>query len=150
MKISRGHSVGQTGYYRFRETDSKRPKDYIRGWKYPWSYEENTLQVWLSGTINKQGKRRTDLHLEIDEADILAMSTALVERLRRSSKQARDDAKKLRTALHKINALIADHKAKFQTPDDLLQAVQSIAAFYCLRLNASGNPQLEQIKWKDI
>jgi len=55
------------------QTDSKKPTEYISDWK-------EYGRIWLSGTKTEGAMRTTDLCLELEEADVLALFSGLVER----------------------------------------------------------------------
>ena len=54
-------------------TDSFEPEDYIVDWK-------EGRHVHLTGTIDEYGARHTNLWLEIEDRDVVALFVALLER----------------------------------------------------------------------
>ena len=54
-------------------TDSKKPDGYVAEWK-------ESGRIWLSGTKTASAMRATDLCLEIEEEDVVALFYGLVER----------------------------------------------------------------------
>jgi hypothetical protein len=63
------------------ETDCKRPEEYIQHWR-------DRGEIWLRGTKTLGAERGTDLFLDVDEADVIALFRALVERCRESGEQS--------------------------------------------------------------
>lgn len=63
------------------ETDSKQPDEYISEWK-------SGHRIWLKGTKLQSAERETDLFLEIDDADVIALFYALLERYQESEDPA--------------------------------------------------------------
>jgi hypothetical protein len=64
------------------ETYCKKPEEYIQSWK----KEEG--EIWLSGTKTPGASRETNLRLELEEADVIALFQALLERYADSGNHA--------------------------------------------------------------
>lgn len=62
------------------QTDSKKPEDYIEEWR-------NGEQIWLKGTKTSHVDRETDLFLELEDKDVIALFHTLIERLQDSDPQ---------------------------------------------------------------
>ena len=76
MKLYRGFHPRKV------QTDSKKPDHYISDWM------RGDL-IWLKGTKSGGSQRETDLFLEIDDSDVIALFYALIERYQESEEQAR-------------------------------------------------------------
>jgi hypothetical protein len=59
------------------ETCWKMPEEYIPGWI-------DGQNIWLKGTKAPEAQRETDLFLEIDQTDVVALFFAMLERFQRS------------------------------------------------------------------
>lgn len=82
MNIYRGPRSG--GSWSF--TDSKKPQEYIEDWA-------RGTTIVFDGTIDKDGKRHTDLGLEIEESDVVALFKALIRRYRKKQTELIRDLK---------------------------------------------------------
>jgi hypothetical protein len=63
------------------ETDRKKPDEFISDWI-------RRDRIWLKGTKTPGAERDTDLFLEIEEADVIALFRALLERYTESGEHA--------------------------------------------------------------
>jgi hypothetical protein len=87
MRLFRGFRPKQM------ETDSKNPDEYIELWR-------DTRQIWLKGTKTRGARRGTDLFLEIDDADVLALFHALIDCYQKSGEQGEAMRKEIRRLIY--------------------------------------------------
>jgi hypothetical protein len=118
MKIYRGPQTGD----RWKETAAKNPRDYIEGW-------QPGTTIAFNATI--EGVQRfTEVGVQIEEDDVIALFSAFIEGYRRKQPQlladletSRAEVMRLRRALREIYRLIA-----YESPsEETLKAVRSIA-----------------------
>jgi hypothetical protein len=118
MKIYRGPQTGK----RWKETAAKKPREYIKGW-------EPGQTISFNATIDGV-QRFTEIGVQIEEADLLALFCAFLKNYRQKHPEllaeletSRTELRKLRSAIRQIYRLIA-----FKTPsEETLKEVRDIA-----------------------
>jgi hypothetical protein len=139
-------------------TDEKGPGEYTDNWS-----PDKVIQ--LDGTIDKDGDRHTELGLQIDEEDIIALSNALITHYKEKIKsleetlqfsesqleEKRDRKNSLDNAIGKIHRLISIHHNKAPSPESLIETISEIARYYYYDATEQlNNPSIEWINWDEI
>ncbi len=144
MKILRGPKSTTN----WTTTDSKSAADCAESWS-PGS------PIRFDGTIDKFGNRHTDLGVEIDEQDVIALHQGLLVYYRGCVRE-RDKLQKtiidLEGAFKKLSTLVSWQKSRAPDHDSLLDAVKEIAQHYGRSWNR-GKPyksRFEWLKWRTL
>lgn len=147
MKIYRGP---QTSDRWAAVTDVKPLEEWARNWR------PNNIVVF-DGTIDKSGQRHTDLGVQIDASDIVALFNGLVahysaetERLEGANANLQQTHDTLQTALEKIDNLISYHQDEAPSVEELIASVQTIARKYRWSSSRNESPQIGWIDWESI
>lgn len=111
----------------------------------------------FNGTIDKDGQRHTELGLEIEEGDVVALFNTLLKRHREkqnelicSLRDSQGETEVLRDAQTKIHDLISYHSEDAPSKNALIQAVRAIAEHYRWPFNKDEKPKIDWIKWDSI
>jgi hypothetical protein len=147
MKIFRG---GRTQNDWSDMTDEKTTSAYIENW-------EPGKHIVFDGTIDKTGKRHTDLGVVIDEEDVIAMHGALIRTLKQSNsdntkmiEELNNTIKYLREAFAKIHGLINYHINEAPSEERLLDDIKEISSEYMYYHDELDGVDLDWIKWSEI
>jgi hypothetical protein len=148
MKVYRGPRTSK----KWKKTDAKSLKTWVKHWR-PGSV------VALDGTIDKLGQRHTDLGIEIESHDIVALNRALAQyqatalaQLEKTNAELEATIQQLERALKKINALASYHRSNAPTPDALADAVAKIADHFAWSFSRKRPLSLKMrwVKWKSL
>ena len=143
MDIFRGPQTGRS----WKRTDSKKPRSYIKHWK-PGD------KISFNGTIDG-ALRFTELGIQIEEADVIALFNALVKNYRREQSrlgqeltQTRKQGAELLDALGKIYRLLQSEGSDSPS-SETLDAARIIANHYRYPPN-KGKPTIKGLKYQSI
>lgn len=144
MKIKRGPRTTDN----WTTTDTKDVKDYAANWK-------PGRAIRFDGTIDKSGNRHTDLGVELDEKDVIALHSGLIRHFQGCVKE-RDrlqaTVSELEDALTKISALVGWKKDRAPDRDSLLEAIEEIADHFGRSWNRRKRftSKFAWMKWKSL
>ncbi len=146
MKIRRGpRSTSIT-----TKTDQKPALTYAKKWR-------PGKSMWFDGTIDKSGKRHTDLGVEIEESDIVALSDGLLRHYKselndceKSRNELRADVERLETAMRKIASLAVIHRDRAPSTDELLIIICNIANHYHWTRKEPFSTTAKWLKWNSL
>lgn len=117
-----------------KETGSKLPKDYIKKWR------DSGGPIWFNGNVNAT-KKGFEVGVCINDSDVTALFSALVERGRRTEQKRCE-------ALQKICTLIDKHRDKAPSQEDLIKTIRAIAEYgYSHYSLLKTPPHLRWIEW---
>ena len=149
MKIYR---AGRTAN-RWKETTEVSLKEWAREW-------QPDKKLTVDATIDKFGNRHSDIGIEFDKDDLLALSEAFLAYLpvefiertisQRSADRNQAKIKVLKEALGKISALISKHREDAPSEKALLNAIKNYADHYRINASHEERPKITWIKWEEI
>ncbi len=145
LKLYRGPYTGSS----WKATDSKKPSEYVDSW-------QDGRTIPFDGTIDKDGERHTQIGVQIEDDDVVALLNALVKRdrkvtnqLRAELSQSQREEERLRNAINKLYSLVDSYANSAPSQEALLDAVRTIAEHYSTP-SAKGVPKISWIKWKSL
>ena len=115
MKIYRGPRTTDE----WQLTDTKKASEWADDWR-------PGVKVALDGTIEKEGTRHTDLGVEIEADDVVALASALFKYQKLRIEELEPAAR----ALKKINRLVALYRDEAPSDKELLDSIQGISAHF--------------------
>jgi hypothetical protein len=127
------------------QTDSKGPDKYMKWWQY-------TKKIILNGTIDKDGDRHTQIGIEVDEDDIIALSTALFKSQKASIEQLDKNIEFLQEAFGKLHTLVQELKSEESeyNKEEVLNDIETICWQFYLYPKDNDIPKLDSIDYPSI
>ena len=148
MKVCRGPRTSK----QWRETDAQSLKAWVNSWR------PGTI-VKVDGTIDKSGTRHTDLGIEIEPHDVVALNKALelhqaemLAYFKKENAELRATVSKLESALRKIHSLTSYRRTYAPSPDALADATSKIANHFAWSFSRKRPLKLNMrwVKWKSL
>lgn len=144
MKIFRGPNTST----KWKRTDTKAPKEYVKDWRPGGT-------ILFDGTIQKSGERHTDIGVEIGEADILALHSALIKSYKEAEKERMDLEKRvdeLEEAFAKVSRLVTFRRRRAPDTEALLEAIEEISDHFMYTFDQSEKfkSNFSWLQWKSL
>jgi hypothetical protein len=146
MKIVRAPKSADKTYCKIHEVDERKIGEESASWYPNYTY-------WFDGTIDKSGGRKTDIGVELNEDDVIALHGNLMDYYRRKALKCdeyREEIDALKEVLNKIWKLVLFHQGMAPDEQSLLSAIGEIANHFSWNDVDPFESKFSWLHWNDL